>query len=69
MTRLNDYVNQLREQYDDNEIVAGLGNGDIDLPECYSMSESSDSVKLWDSEEGGSAQMGFYTITASEVAA
>ena len=46
-----------------NEIAAGLGNGDIDVPDWMAVSESTDHLKAWDQESGASNQMGFVTIS------
>jgi len=60
--RLENFISELREEMTDNEIAAGLGNGDIDAPEWASISEDTDHLKIWDSGAGGSVQMGFYRI-------
>jgi hypothetical protein len=72
MNRLNDFINKLRvadENYHDHEIAAGLGNGDIERPEWMGYSESTDHVKLWDAEDGGSAQMGFVQLDYAQATA
>lgn len=62
-TRIEVFLNELRQECSDNEIAAGFGNGDIELPEWISKSEDTDHVKIWDSEDGDCcARWGFYTI-------
>ncbi len=60
--RIEMFFDDLREECTDSEIAAGLGNGDIDVPEWMAISEDVDHLKAWDQESGGSAQMGFVTI-------
>ena len=66
MSRLENLVAELRAGCTDTEIVAGLGNGDIDAPEWLAMSEGINSVDIWDAENGGSCQMGFITISCHD---
>lgn len=61
MQRLDDLFKHLRQHHTDQEIAAGLGNGDIDKPEWLGYSEGSDHLKVWDTDYG-SIQMGFYTL-------
>ena len=60
--RLNKFFNGLREELTNGEIVAGMGNGDIDTPEWISTSEDTDHIKVIDAESNESFQMGFTTI-------
>ncbi len=47
----------------DYDIAAGLGNGDIEMPEWLAIAESTDHIKLWDTEDGcSSMQMGFSSL-------
>lgn len=62
MTRIETFFNELEQELSNTEIVAGLGNGDIEAPDWMSISESDKHVDCWDPENGGSAQMGFYTV-------
>ena len=53
MTRIRDFYQDLqREELTDNQICAGLGNGDIKKPDWLAVSESTDHLTIWDSEEG-----------------
>lgn len=49
-----------------NEIAAGLGNGDIEVPEWMSISEDTDHIKVWDNETQADQQSGFVTINYEE---
>lgn len=62
MERKEKFIADLRVELTDSEIVSGLGNGDIELPEWLAMSEGVDHVRLADFEAGESFQMGFTTI-------
>lgn len=60
MNRIEKFLEQYRnDDLNDGEIAAGLQNGEIEIPEWMGFSESMDHMKIWDSEEGGSSQMGF----------
>jgi len=64
MERIENFFKNLRDDgLSNNEIAAGLGNGDIDAPEWMSISENTDHIKAWDADNGGSIQMGFVTIS------
>jgi hypothetical protein len=53
MTRVKDFYQDLqRAELADHEICAGLGNGDIEKPDWLAVSESTDHLIIWDSEEG-----------------
>ena len=53
MTRIKDFYQDLqREELTDNQICAGLENGDIEKPDWLAVSESTDHLIIWDSEEG-----------------
>jgi len=62
--RIEKFFDKLRdvEGLTNNEIAAGLGNGDIDVPEWMSISEDVDHIKAWDNEEGGSREFGFVYV-------
>lgn len=63
MNRLNAYINEMKNYMTEQELAAGLGNGDIDKPEWLSSAESTDHVKLWDNEDQSTGpQMGFVTL-------
>ena len=64
--RIEKFFDELREDCTDSEIAAGLGNGDIDVPEWMAISEGTDHIKAWDQENGGSVQMGFVTVWYSD---
>ena len=66
MKRIEKFFNELREEYTDSEIAAGLVNGDIAIPEWMAISEDADHLKAWDQEGGGSAQMGFIAVWYSD---
>lgn len=61
--RIETFFENLKLEMSENEIAAGLGNGDIEKPEWLCISESTDHLKVWDGEDGmSSTQMGFYTV-------
>jgi len=64
MERIEKFFAELREEgLSDNEIAAGLGNGDIEKPEWMAISENTDHIKAWDTEDPtASHQMGFVWI-------
>ena len=62
-SRINKFFAELREEMDDYEIAAGLGNGDIDRPEWLSIAESTDHLKAWDNETDASDQYGFVYVS------
>lgn len=62
VSRKEKFLSDLRAELTDSEIVAGLGNGDIALPEWLAMSEGVDHVKLADFDGGDSFQVGLTTI-------
>ncbi len=64
--RIEKFFDELRVECTDSEIAAGLGNGDIDVPEWMAIIEDTDHLKAWDQENGGSVQMGFVTISYSD---
>ncbi len=64
--RIEKFFAELREECSNSEIAAGLGHGDIDVPEWMAISEDTDHLKAWDQETGGSAQMGFVTVWYSD---
>ena len=55
MTRIQDFYNDLRVamDYDNESIMAGLDNGDIEIPEYATVNALADEVILFDAEEGG----------------
>lgn len=55
MTRIQDFYNDLQVEmdYDNSSIMAGLDNGDIEIPDYAGVNAKSDEVILFDSEEGG----------------
>lgn len=58
--RLDKWLDELRGDVTDNDIAAGLGNGDIDCPgEWLSIAESTDHAKIWGNETEESQQMRF----------
>lgn len=63
MSRIDDFINYQRDFETDQDIAAGLCNGDIEKPDWLGISESTDHLKLWDTEdEMSSSSMGFYTL-------
>lgn len=70
MTRLQNLINDIRlgleDSFSDLELAAAITSGDAEIPEWVTISESSDHLKLWDAEEGGSRQMGFIRIEYSD---
>lgn len=63
MNRVVRFFNKLREEgCTDYEIVVGINDGDIEVPEWMGISEHVNNLKAWDQEEGGSKQMGFFTV-------
>jgi len=56
----------LENSFSCRELAAALTNGDVDLPEYLHIAESSDHLKIWDEEEGGSSQMGFTYISYTD---
>ena len=65
MKRIEKFFAELKEECSDSEIAAGIGNGDIAIPEWMAISEGSDHLKAWD-KENGSSQMGFVTVCYSD---
>ena len=62
--RLENWLNELRNELTDEQIAAGLGNGDVKYPgKWLSMAESTDHVKIWDNETNESQQMGFIHLS------
>jgi hypothetical protein len=63
MDRIESFFEELEDgglsSYD---IAAGLGNGDIEVPEWMSISESTDHLKAWDNETTADQHLGFVTI-------
>lgn len=57
------YDELIAEELSPREIATCIGNGGIETPELMSVSESTDHIKIWDNEDGGSAQMGFITLS------
>ena len=57
MTRIQDFYNDLKfgMDYDNESIMAGLDNGDIEIPEYAAVNALADEVILFDAEEGGPA--------------
>ena len=64
MDRIEKFFMELRDSdLTNNEIAAGLGNGDIEKPEWMAVSESTDHIKAWDTDDpGASSQFGFIWI-------
>ena len=63
MQRIVKFFKELKDEgLSNNEIAAGLGNGDIEVPEWMSISENTDHLKVWDNETGADQHMGFVTI-------
>ena len=61
--RLKKYINGLRQELTNNQLIASLSNGDIQAPEWISIKEDTDAVYLIDNEAGGeSFELGFYTL-------
>jgi len=61
--RLKKYINGLRQELTNNQLIASLSNGDIQAPEWISIKEDADAVYLIDNEvPGESFEMGFYTL-------
>lgn len=59
MTRIKRWYNDLKKELTTNEIIAGLENGEIKVPDWMAMSEGIGELKIWDFENGGSHEMGF----------
>jgi len=64
--RLNNCLEGLKQELIQSEIAAGIGNGEIDVPEWISVSEDTDHIKLIDNETTESFQMRFSTIWYSD---
>ena len=63
MNRVVRFFNKLREEgCTDYEIVVGISDGDIEVPEWMGISEHVNHLKAWDQEEDGSKQIGFFTV-------
>ena len=61
--RLTIWLNELKQELISSEIVAGLGNGDVESPgEWLSVTEHTDHVDLIDNETTESFQMGFTSV-------
>jgi len=67
MERIEKYFEELARTMTDWEIVAALGNGELERPEWLSVAEGTNYAKAWDSENGGSAQMGFVYLSYSNI--
>jgi len=63
--RIEKFFSDLRDDgYSDYEISAGLGNGDIAKPDWMAISESTDHLKAWDTEDANASQcMGFVYVS------
>ena len=57
MTRIQDFYNDLKFEMDNDidAIMAGLDNGDIEIPEYAAVNALAEEVILFDAEEGGPA--------------
>lgn len=67
MDRIERFFKELDDEgLSSNEIAAGLGNGDIDVPEWMSISENTDHLKAWDNETKADQHLGFVTINYSD---
>jgi len=64
--RINLWLEGLKAELSESEIMAGLGNGDIDRPDWLSISESTDHIKIWDNETMASNQMGFLWLEGDD---
>ena len=55
MTRIQDFYNDLKFEMDNDidAIMAGLDNGDIEIPDYATVNALADEVILFDAEEGG----------------
>ena len=63
MQRIGRFFKELEDnELSNNEIAAGLGNGDIKVPEWMSISENTDHLKVWDNETEADQHTGFVTI-------
>jgi hypothetical protein len=63
MERIERFFRELEsEGLSNNEIAAGLGNGDIEVPGWISISENTDHLKAWDNETTANQHLGFVTI-------
>lgn len=50
--RLNEWIKEYREQMEEHEIAAGLGNGEIEIPGWLSYSPCTGiGFAIWDNEE------------------
>jgi len=64
MKRIERFFEELEDEgLSNNEIAAGLGNGDIEAPGWMSISEDTDHIKVWDNETTADQHMGFVTIS------
>jgi hypothetical protein len=67
MERIERFFKELGDEgLSNNEIAAGLGNGDIEVPEWMSISENTDHLKAWDNETTADQCMGFVTINYND---
>jgi len=65
--RLNKWLNELRQEITDRDIVAGLGNGDVESPgDWLSVKEHTDHVDLIDNDTNESFQMGFTSVWCND---
>jgi len=60
--RLRNYIKGLRSELTNNQLMASLTNGDIQVPEWVSIKEDIGAVYLIDNETPESFEMGFYTL-------
>ena len=64
MNRLHNWLTERRKEFSDSEIIAGVGNGDIESPGHWmGISEGSDYIKIWDTETIADNKMGFIYVS------